>query len=63
VSKLLKCLLKGPGQIQCAKVQQCFSSNQGFLTHLLGGQLFILFKLSMPPSYSLIFFLWFPWNE
>jgi len=28
---------KGLGQIQCAKVPQCLPSNQGFFTHLLGG--------------------------
>jgi len=32
----MKCLLKILGQIQCAKVLQCLSWNQGFLTYLLG---------------------------
>jgi len=37
----MKSLLKSPGQIECAKVPNCLSWNQGFfITHLFGGQLF-----------------------
>jgi len=33
----MKCLLKNLGQIQCAKVPQCLSWNQGFLDTLTWG--------------------------
>jgi len=33
----MKCLLKNLGQIQCAKIPRCFSSNQGFFNALTWG--------------------------
>jgi len=37
MNKFMKSLLKRLGQIQCAKVSQCSSWNQGFLIYILGG--------------------------